>query len=219
MSLKLTFSFLKLLKNNNNRDWLQVNKSDYEAAKTEAISFVDGLLKSMKSIDSAFYELPADRCFFRIHRDVRFSKNKDPYKTNFGFILNPYGKKSFRPSFYLHLEPGGVFLAAGVFQPPSDILGILRSEIDFNADTFLSIVQNRQFAKRVDKLWEDDKLSRVPRGFDPDSKVAEYLKLKSLIAAVSYSDAEAKKPDFGKILLKDMKILWPFIQFLDAPLN
>lgn len=219
MNLNLTYSFLKHLKKNNNRDWMTAHKEELESAKKEAFEFVGALLKSMKSIDSSFMEMKPEQCFFRIHRDVRFSKNKDPYKTNFGFILNPYGKKSFRPSFYLHLEPGGAFLAAGVFQPPPDVLALLRKEIDFNAKDFLALVSKAAFKNRVEKLWDDQKLSRVPKGFDPESKVAEYLKLKSFVATVTYSDAEAKSPDFAGKVLKDMKLLWPFLRFLDAPFN
>ncbi len=219
MGLENAFRFLKALKKNNRRDWMLANKEQCDTAKKEAIDFVEALLVSMKPIDSAFPEIPAESCLFRIHRDVRFSKNKDPYKTNFGFSLNLYGRKSFRPGFYLHLEPGGVFLAAGMFQPPNDVLAKVRAELDFQATDFLKIVNKPAFVERIGSLWEDDKLVKVPKGFKSESPVAEFLKLKSLVAAVSYSDLEVKGPHFSKQLVKDMKLLWTFIQFLNQPLN
>jgi uncharacterized protein (TIGR02453 family) len=219
MSLKTTFRFLKELKKNNTREWMHAHQEDFKSAKNETIELVSVLLKGMKPLHPSFPEIPPESCFFRIHRDVRFSKNKAPYKTNMGVALNLYGRKSYRPGFYLHLEPSGVFLAAGMFQPAPDVLGLVRAEIDFQAADFLKVLHKKAFQQRVSSLWQDDKLVKVPKGFDADSPVAEYLKLKSFIASVAYTDAETNSPDFPKQLLKDMKILWPFILFLDQPLN
>jgi uncharacterized protein (TIGR02453 family) len=219
MGLKVAFRFLKDLKKNNSRDWMHAHKIDYENAKNETLELVADLLKGMKVIHPSFDEIPPESCFFRIHRDVRFSKNKEPYKTNMGVALNLYGRKSFRPGYYLHLEPGGVFLAGGMFQPPTDVLARVRSEIDFQAKDFLKLIQKPAFRQRIPSFWQEDKLVKVPKGFEPGSPVADYLKLKSFIASVAYTDTEANSPDFSKLLIKDMKLMWPFIQFLDQPLG
>jgi uncharacterized protein (TIGR02453 family) len=215
MSLKATFKFLKSLKTNNNREWMQSHKAEYELAKNEVLEMLSAVLLGAKSIDKRFPDIPAESCMFRINRDVRFSKNKDPYKTNFGAAVNLYGKKSVRPGFYIHLEPGGVFLAAGVFQPPNDVLNTIRKEIEFNHKVFLKIISSKTLASMSNKMWEEDKLQKVPKGFDSESPVAEYLKLKSHILSVSYADKQAIEPDFPKKIASDMKALWPYITFID----
>src|SRR6185436_8549564 len=120
MIQKSTIDFLKALKKNNNRDWFEKNKDKYLSAKQNIEDLVNGLIKSISAFDKKIAGLTAKDCVFRIYRDVRFSKNKDPYKTNLGASINAGGKKAMTAGYYIHIQPGESFLAGGMWMPPAD---------------------------------------------------------------------------------------------------
>ncbi|MBC7893614.1 MAG: DUF2461 domain-containing protein, partial [Sphingobacteriaceae bacterium] len=129
-----TFEFLTGLKNNNNKPWFDANRPAYEAAKTDIVRFVETLVAGLSRVDAPVAEagLLAKACLSRLHRDVRFSANKSPYKTNFFAFISPGGRKSNQAGYYLQLEPGGSFAGGGVYMPEAEELARFRQEIDFN---------------------------------------------------------------------------------------
>ena len=216
MISKATFKFLKELKENNNRDWFTANKSKYEIAKTEFEAFITKLVIEIQKFDKSISNVDPKKTVFRIYRDVRFSKNKDPYKINFGAHIHPGDKQSVHSvaGYYIHIEPHGKsMLAGGAYMPPTEWIKAIRKEIDFNGEEFKNIVNDKKF-KSYFKL-EGEKLQRPPQGFDASHKDIEILKHKSLIAVHNPSDKQVLSENFLSHCSKVFKSLYPFDKFLN----
>lgn len=211
-----TFDFLKKLAQNNNREWFNENKSLYTESQENVISFLDELIREMSGFDEELGKIDAKKSLFRIYRDTRFSKDKSPYKTNFGASLG-MGKGSQKGGYYLHLEPGKSFLAGGIYMPESSVLKEVRKEISLYGEDFLKIINHKDFKKHFPELDQDDKLKKVPQGFEKEDPMAEYLKLKNFIVVYSLKDEEVLDTGAVKNLAKVFKVMKPFNDFLNAP--
>lgn len=158
--------------------------------------------------------MKAKDCVFRIYKDVRFSKDKTPYKTNMGASINPDGRKSLIAGYYLHIEPGASFLAGGIYMPEPNILNAVRQEIDYNPKPLLKIFSAASFKKYFNGLDEIDKLKTVPKGFDKNHPQIELLKHKHFIVTRNLSDKDILSKDFDKAVLAGYKAMQPFIEYL-----
>lgn len=216
-----TLKFLKDLKKNNNKPWFDANRKAYEAAKADFIAFVDTVIEKHGKKDPSIAHLAAKDCIFRINRDVRFSKDKSPYKTNMGAFVNKDGKKAMTAGYYFHVEPGGSFGGGGLYMPPPDLLKNIRQEIDYNWKEFHQIINNKKFkAVFGDLSTEGDmKLSRPPKGYEADNPAIEYLKLKSWVGMQQFSDADLTSKDLVKKVCANFETLQPLLQFLNEGLH
>jgi uncharacterized protein (TIGR02453 family) len=217
-----TIKFLKDLKKNNNKPWFDINRKRYEEAKADFANFVQQVIDAHSKKDKTISALKAKDCMFRINRDVRFSKDKSPYKTNFGASINKGGKKAFSTAgYYFHLEPGQCFVGGGIYQPMPDELKKVRQEIDYNFKDFKKIIQSKKFKALYGDLSKDAEysLSRVPKGYEPDNPAAEYLKLKSYIAFVSFSDKDLTSKDLVKKTADAFETLQPLLDFINESLG
>ena len=148
--------FLRKLKKNNNKPWFEANRNGYTEAKQEVETFLEGLIASYGKTDDAISRLTPKDCMFRINRDVRFSKDKSPYKTNFGAFINPGGKKSTLAGYYLHIEPGASFAGGGLWMPMPAELAKIRQEIDYNLPEFTAILgASSSFKKQFGLLYSE----------------------------------------------------------------
>ena len=216
-----TLKFLKDLKKNNNKPWFDDNRSRYEDAKQDFIQFIQAVIDGYGKKDKSIAALKAKDCLFRINRDIRFSKDKSPYKTNFGASINQGGRKaSSSAGYYIHLEPGQCFVGGGIYQPMPDELKKVRQEIDYNFKDFKKIIGSKKFRSFYKDLDNSDEflLSRVPKGYAPDNPAAEYLRLKSYIAFVQISDKDLTSKILLKKTLEAFKTLQPLIKFLNLAL-
>ncbi len=214
MLKKSTFDFLRELVDNNNREWFALNKYKYEAAKEDLFHFIAPLIQTFSTIDPEFSaDTPLKKCLLRIYRDVRFSANKEPYKKNFGiaFDVKGYGPKT--PSYYIHLEPNNCFFGVGFWMPEAAVLKSIREEIDYNADEFVSIIEDDNY-KTLFNLSKEDSLKKAPKGYDVDHPMIEYLKLKSFISIYPLQEADFFKKDITKKLTDAFIRVQPFILFL-----
>ena len=209
-----TLSFLSKLAQNNNREWFEKNRKEYILAKTNVETFLDELIVELGKVDPLLASLEGKKALFRINRDVRFSKNKAPYKTNFGASLSPGGRKSPLPGLYIHIEPNEAFLAGGVWMPEPSVLAAIRQEIDYNLDDFEKIIKSKKFKATFGTLSQEDKLVNVPKGYPKDAASAEYLKLKSYIAMTKLTTTEILSKSFVKKCVETYKVLYPFNQFI-----
>jgi uncharacterized protein (TIGR02453 family) len=209
--------FLRKLKKNNNKPWFDANRDAYAEAKQEMETFLEGLIAIYGKKDESISRLTPKECMFRINRDVRFSKDKSPYKLNFGAFINPGGKKSTLAGYYLHIEPGASFVGGGLWMPMPPELAKIRQEIDYNLPEFTSIVTSATFKKQFSKLFtgEDMSLQRVPKGYDNDNPAAEYLKLKSFIAMRNLTDEEVSSPALQKTCMAAFTALKPLLDFIN----
>ena len=212
-----TIKFLKGLKKNNNKNWFEKNRSAYEDARADFENFIQALIDTHGKNDPNMQELTAKKCIFRINRDVRFSKDKSPYKTNFGASMDKGGRKSGYAGYYFQIEPGNSFLAGGLWMPSPENVKKVRQEIDYCFDEFDNLVSSRKFKSTFGELYtgEEIKLSRVPQGFEKDNPAAEYLKFKSWLVTANVSDAELSSKNLLKKTVEGFKVMQPFIQFLN----
>ena len=211
-----TLQFLRNLEKNNNREWFNENKTLYQEAQQDVISFVEKLMEEMADFDEEIGKLEAKKSVFRIYRDTRFSKDKTPYKTNFGAGLG-MGKGNKISGYYLHIEPGKSFLAGGVYNPEPSVLKTIRQEISAFGDEFKAILEQDEFRNYFRGLSVEDKLKKVPQGFEKDDKMAEYLKLKHFIVTHPVSDEQLLSENAVKEFTKIFKAMKPLNDFLQTP--
>jgi uncharacterized protein (TIGR02453 family) len=211
---KETFQFLELLTKNNNREWFAEHKQLYEVAKEDLFPFIATLIKEFAAIDPQYSAdtLPK-KTLMRIYRDVRFSKNKDPYKKNFGIAFDVKGYGPNTPSYYLHIEPNNCFFGVGFWQPEASVLKMIREEIDYNSTEFLEIIEAPDF-KNAFVLSKEDTLKNAPKGYEIDHPQIAFLKLKSFIAIYKIDDKEFFKPTIVNKLVTVFKNIQPFVLFL-----
>ena len=211
-----TLQFLRNLEKNNNREWFNENKTLYQEAQQDVISFVEKLIEEMADFDEEMGKLEAKKSVFRIYRDTRFSKDKTPYKTNFGAGLG-MRKGNKISGYYLHIEPGKSFLAGGVYKPEPSVLKTIRQEISAFGDEFKAILEQDEFRNYFRGLSVEDKLKKVPQGFEKDDKMAEYLKLKHFIVTHPISDEQLLSENAVKEFTKIFKAMKPLNDFLQTP--
>lgn len=215
--MKTVLPFLRKLKKNNNKAWFDANRALYESAKEEVHDLVRQLVAAYGKTDATIAHLEPRDCLFRINRDVRFSKDKSPYKTNFGIAITSGGKKSPLAGYYLHIEPGEGFVGGGLWMPTPPVLASVRQEIDYNYDEFKGLLKSTGFKKQYGELYagDDVKLTRVPKGYEADNPAAEFLKLKSFLAMRKLSDDEMDAAQLVKQATDAFKVLKPVIDFLN----
>ena len=184
-----TLDFLKAIKKNNNRDWFEKNRGKYENAKKDFENFVSEMIKALSKINPAYSSLEVKNCVFRIYRDVRFSKNKAPYKTNMGAYFSEGGKKSDKAGFYIQVEPGSSFIAGGSWIPEAPALKSIRQEIDYNPDLFNKIISAKSFKKYFEEL-SDTRLKTTPKGYSSDNPMIDHLRQTSFTVATSIHDKD-----------------------------
>ena len=216
-----TLKFLRDLKKNNNKPWFDSHRGEYETAKKDFEQFVQVVIDKHGKNDPAIKDLLAKSCLFRINRDVRFSKDKSPYKTNFGASINKGGKKAMTAGYYFHFEPGQCFAGGGIWMPMPDDLKKVRQEIDYNFSEFKKIIGSKKFKSVYGDLSRDPEylLSRVPKGYEPGNPAADYLKLKSFIATVRIKDAELTSKELVKKTVADFEALQPLIGFINESIG
>jgi len=215
-----TLNFLKALKKNNSKEWFDKNRKTYEAAKADFAAFVQAVINQFSKKNPEFSSLLAKNCMFRINRDVRFSKDKSPYKTNMGAYFNPGGKKSILAGYYFHCEPGQAFIGGGLWMPMPPELSKVRQEVDYNYADFKKILANKKFKSMYGDLSRADEytLTRLPKGYDADNPAGEYLKLKSFVALSSLKDTDLTSNDLVKKTVAAFEALQPVIQFINHAL-
>lgn len=218
--MEKSLKFLKALNKNNNREWFEKNKPKFLEAKAEFENFIVDLLEEMSVFDNSLAGLDAKKLIFRIYRDVRFSKDKKPYKTNFGAAFSASGKGLGRPGYYLHVEPGNKsFIAGGVYQPMPDVLQKVRQEIDYNGDKLRAIMNEKKFKKLFGDFWDEDKLKRTPKGYDEEHPHIAWIKLKSFIVTAEIKDEALSSKTLKKSLATSFKTLKPLNDFLSEALD
>jgi uncharacterized protein (TIGR02453 family) len=214
MLKKTTFSFLRELSQNNNREWFAQHKHLYEEAKEDLYGLIEVLIKDFSAIDPAFSaDTAPKKCLLRIYRDIRFSPNKAPYKKNYGIAFDVKGYGPTTPSYYLHLEPGNCFFGAGFWMPESQVLKKIREEIDYSGEEFLGIIQAKSYQDTF-TLSKEDTLKKAPKGYEIDHPMIEYLKLKSFISIYPLKEEDFYKNNIVDKLKTAFEHIQPFILFL-----
>ena len=217
---KKGITFLKQLKKNNRRDWFEKHKTDYVSfVKLPMQSLIAALQPHFQSF-APEYEVNPKRSLFRIYRDVRFSKDKRPYKTHVAahFVLRGKPKGTEGSGYYLHIEPGEVFVGAGIYMPDEDQLKKIRKGIAEHSAEFLSVVHHPEM-KRVLGVLEGEKLQRAPKGYEPDHPMAEWLKYKQFFVGTSWPEKRCLKAGFVADVGRAFEAASPLVNFLNNALK
>ena len=215
---KLVFDFLHQLDENNNRDWFNENKKQYTQAQKEVEQFVDQLIPGIKKFDQRIGTLTAKQAMFRIYRDIRFSKDKTPYKTYFGAFIADGGRKSEYAGYYLHISSDTCFLGGGSHNPSSENLKKIRSEIYYNASEFKKILSQKKFREVFGEM-EGQKLVRPPVGYPKDFKDIELLKFKTFTVFQNQTEKQVADDSFKNYAVEVFKTMHPFNEFLNRALK
>lgn len=210
-----SLDFLAELGTHNDREWFEANRKWYEATKKDIEQLVNKLLASMVAIDGSLQGLEAKSVMFRIFKDVRFSKDKSPYKTNLGAWMAGGGKNSLQAGFYLHIEPNGKsFLAGGSYMPPANVLKAIREAIDYDHEGLRDILSKPSFAKVFGQL-EGETVRTAPKGYDKTHPAIDLLRHKSLVVSHKIDDKELISPNFVQKALSVYQELAPLNVFLN----
>ncbi len=206
------FKFFKKLEQNNNREWFEQHKPEFKALETTVKQFGEALKDQLNQHDSI------DRFkLFRVYRDVRFSKDKTPYKTHFGLTWHRT-KPEYRGGYYLHLKPNDIFLACGFWDPnPADIKRI-RQEIDMDADEYRDIINEPNF-KRIWGELQGDAVKTAPKGYAKDHPNIDLLRHKQHIFMVRYTEEDVAAADFLARLNTALQAVRPFVDYMSAVLT
>jgi len=212
--METSIKFLKQLSKNNNKEWFDLNRKTYEICKNQFETVVKSVIDKSILFDSAILNLEAKKCMFRINKDVRFSKDKSPYKTNLGASINPGGKKSMIPGYYIHIEPNNSFLAGGCYQPAPEMLAAIRQEIDYNCIELKKILSAKDFKTYFKELSPEDKLKTSPKGYDKNHPEIELLQHRHFIAIHHIKDEDVLNKNFSTYVSKVFKAMLPLNLFL-----
>jgi uncharacterized protein (TIGR02453 family) len=218
MSLSSTLlpalDFLSDLSHHNDRTWFNAHRADYDAARSSFEAFVDDLIDRLRFSDD-LQDLAAKDCLARIYRDVRFSKDKSPYKTNFGALIGRGGWKT--PNllgYFIALEPGGKSMAAGgLHDPTPEQLTHFRQAIDRDAQAFYQVTGVRDFVKEFGAV-AGERLKTAPKGYERDHPHIDLLQLKQVYVMHTYSDSEVLSPDFADRVVEACQAMKPFLVYL-----
>lgn len=202
--------FLAELVENNNRAWFVMNKPRYDILRAEFLELVTQLIAELAKSDPAIAGCNPKKALFRINRDMRFSRDKSPYKTTFSAAITATGLKKPSqgggPAYYFHIDADGMLLVAGgEYMPPSDRLRAIRQHVIADAAGFGKMLKNRKLKEGFGGLQEEGKLSRPPKGFDADSPHIEHIKLKSFIVWKENSLKKKVPADLKKEVLAGFK--------------
>jgi len=210
--------FLNELSENNNREWFQKNKKWYDESREKVLFLTEVVINEIRKFDSEVPLLEPKDCLFRIFRDVRFSNDKRPYKTNFGSFIAKGGRKSMYAGYYFHIEPSGSFVGGGIYMPAAEPLKAIRQYIAENGEEFLSLINSKNFKKVYPEMM-DDKLKTAPKGYSPDHEFINLLRYKSFAFSSQFDKSQILADNYIEKLVHSFKTLQPVNRFLNDALE
>lgn len=221
MIQKHTLDFLTQLKKNNSKEWFHDHQAEYKKAKADVEQMGSEIIDQLGAIDNDLRkrDVQVKKCFKRINRDIRFSADKSPYKTNFFAIFNPHGYKSEHASYYMHIEPNNSFVGGGVYMPPTPTLNMFRKEIAYELEEWESLIHSTAFKEAFPNGIESpSELKTAPKGFDIESPAIQYLRMKGFFTMRKLTDQEITSEKAISIIIESYKAVSPVVKFLNRAL-
>ncbi|MEQ9423166.1 MAG: DUF2461 domain-containing protein [Cyclobacteriaceae bacterium] len=209
--MKTTYQFLKKLESNNNREWFTEHKDQYEASHHEIITLADQLIENMNQRDH-IENVSGKKSVFRIYRDVRFSKDKTPYKTHWGLFLKR-ATEALRGGYYLHIEPKNTVVAGGFWSPNKDDLLHIRKQIAQDAAPLRKVLNSKKFKGFFGEL-QGEQLKTAPKGFDKEHPDVDLLRYKQLYITHKFDDKEVLDPNFHQTVSNAWLEMRPFFNYM-----
>ncbi len=218
MLSKNTIEFLQNLKENNNREWFSEHKKEFDLIWKNFQEFVQVMINEIATIDPSVQNVLVKDCLFRIYRDVRFAKDKSPYKTNLGAYIVNGGRHSILAGYYFHIEPDNCMFAGGIYMPKPDVLKKIWNEIYNNPDDLKEILYNKEYKKHYGGL-SDEQYKSVPRGFPKDFPDAELLKFKSYTVGKIVPNDFYLKDNVAEEVKELTSVMYPFNSYFNEILG
>lgn len=214
-------AFLTKLGKNNDKGWFEDHRDEYEAAHHEFEQLTTAIIQETAKFDASVEAYNPKKAMLRIHRDMRFSKDKPPYHTAFRLSLNPVGKQAIAASYYLNYEPGNIFVGGGLVGAPTGAIKKVRQEIDHNWREFYAMLTQNDFKSLFGDLQKTEELSlkRPPKGYGEDNPAIDYLKLNSFIARRWLTDDEGSSKNLETEISHSFKAAKPFLDFINRNLD
>lgn len=213
-ALKSTLAFLTQLERNNNKAWFEENRPAYESARGAVEDFLESVIDALRNTDQ-LGDLSAKQCLMRIHRDIRFSRDKSPYNTAISASIAPGGRKSGKMGYYISVGPDNrSIVAGGLYSPTPEQLARFRQAIDRDASSLRAIAKAKAFVEHFGQI-AGEKLKTAPKGFERTHPEIDLLQLKQVIVIRHFTDAEILKPDFSAQVVAACKAMRPFVTWLD----
>jgi len=219
MISKNLFLFLRELKQNNHKEWFHEHKPVYQTLRKQFEQLIAQTILAIAQFDESVKTIEPKQCIFRINRDIRFSKDKSPYKNNFGAFIAPGGRNSGLAGYYIHLEPDNCLLAGGIYMPPPDRLKAVRTEIFENTEEFKKIIHHKNFKKHFGKIISDKMLKTAPKGFPKDFNDIDLLKYKHYTVIKKVPEDMVTSDKFTAEVSQTFKALYPFNRFINDGIN
>ncbi|PTQ94987.1 uncharacterized protein (TIGR02453 family) [Mucilaginibacter yixingensis] len=215
-----TLKFFTALAENNHRDWFMAHKDEFEVVKENITDFAGEVIKSLSKIDP-LVDPATDpkKCVMRIYRDIRFSKDKTPYKTWLGIHKFTAGKYTGGIGYYIHIQPGQSFAGGGYWLPEGDHLKAIRQEVDYNADELKAIVDAPDFKSMFGEFRDQEQLKGAPAGYQTDDENISLIKLKSFTAVKSITDKELQQKDLIDTIAAIFEKIYPLNTFLQQAVS
>lgn len=210
--------YLQGLSENNNRAWFVMNKPSYDILREEFIELVTRVIERCSVFDPRLRGIEAKQALFRINRDVRFAKDKSPYKTSFSAAISADGKKSQGPMVYFHInEAGTLFMAAGCYRPEKDLLAAIRRHIGDHPQLLGKLLRNKHFIE-FGGFSTEDQLVRPPKGYDPDMPHIDVIRLKSFVVRTGMDLTKRAPKDLAKEIATNFEAMYPLVSWLRGAL-
>lgn len=216
--MKEIYNFLSQLEKNNNKEWFDKNRDTYQKVRQQVIHITEILINEIRTFDSQIPITDPKKCVFRIFRDVRFSKDKRPYKTNFGAFIARDGRSAGNPGYYFHIDPTGSFLGGGIYMPEPPKLKAIRTEIYSNPQDFIDLLEEPEFKKNFE-LYTGDKLKTAPKGFPKDFEHIDFLRYKSYAPTMKIPDETLFDEDIIDFIVSKFSLLSPMNHFLNYAID
>lgn len=216
--MKKVLQFLQDLSQNNNKEWFHANRSRYEESRDTMLFVTEVLINEIRKFDPEISVMNPKDCMFRIFRDVRFSNDKRPYKTNFGIFISKGGRKSMYAGYYLHIEPGSSFVGGGIYMPAAEPLKAIRSYLASHGDEFLELINNKDF-KSVYPEMHDHQLKTAPKGFPKDHPYIDLLRYKSIVFSNRLDNKLIISEKFIESMVNSFRQLQPVNEVINQALE
>ena len=215
MISQITLAFLKAIKENNNLDWMNKNRDLYHMERDNFLDFAKKLIEKAQILDKNIWELKVKDATFRFNKDIRFTKDKSPYKTNFWVIIREEGKHGTGAGYYVHIQPGESFIGGGLYMPPGPVLQRVRTYIAKNYKQLEKIISTPAFKKTFGAI-QGDTLQKVPRWFDKEHKAGNLLRMKSFFVWHDITDKKVLEKDFIEYCIWIFKVMKPLNDFFNT---
>jgi len=216
--MKEILDFLKDLEANNSREWFDLNRDRYDATRKQFLVVAEQLIHDIRQFDDEVPVLNPKDCVFRIFRDVRFSKDKLPFKSNYGCFVARGGKKSGFAGYYLHIQPGECFLSGGIYMPLPEYLQAIRQEIYYHPKNYIDLIENKEF-KSTYTLEYSNKLKTAPKGYPKDWEYLDLIKNRNYAFGHRIEENELFAPDFIEKAIELFKVIYPLNRYLNKAVD